>query len=192
MNGWRHRSSSTRRTSASAVRSLTCIHIRCRWGCTLSNKLFVGKEYVLKHIRSKHPERFAEERDRVLDEVYWDNFKAFRQREQDEAPKDAPVVLDQLPVLPMLPGGLPGALPGPILGGAMPGQVLVPAPGAGPLGPFVLAPVGGKVPGPAPPRGPPPGRGRGRGRGPGRGRGREYHDLDAPYNNRAVLDYSDL
>ena len=26
----------------------------CRWGCKLSQKLFVGKEYVLKHIRLKH------------------------------------------------------------------------------------------------------------------------------------------
>lgn len=172
-----------------------CIYPRHRWGCTLSNKLFVGREYVLKHIRTKHPERFAEEREKVLDEVYWDNFKEFRQREQEEAPpREGPVLLDtaQLPVLPILPAALSTGLPGPILGGAMPGQVLVPAPGAGPLGPFVLAPVGKGVPGPVPPRGPPPGRGRGRGRGPGRGRGREYHDLDAPYNNRAVLDYSDL
>ncbi len=105
----------------------------------------------------------------------------------------------------MLPGVLGGA---PILGAPMAGQVLVPAPGAGPLGPFVLAPavapgVDGIV-GPAPPRGPPPGRGgrggrgfaggrgRGRGRGPGGFGGGGYHDLDAPQNNRAVLDYSDL
>ena len=28
---------------------------RCgRWGCKLSQKLFVGKEYVLKHVRNKH------------------------------------------------------------------------------------------------------------------------------------------
>jgi hypothetical protein len=26
----------------------------CRWGCKLSQKLFVGKEYVLKHVRLKH------------------------------------------------------------------------------------------------------------------------------------------
>lgn len=25
-----------------------------RWGCKLSQKLFVGKEYVLKHVRNKH------------------------------------------------------------------------------------------------------------------------------------------
>lgn len=26
----------------------------CRWGCKLSQKLFVGREYVLKHVRNKH------------------------------------------------------------------------------------------------------------------------------------------
>lgn len=25
-----------------------------RWGCKLSQKLFVGREYVLKHVRNKH------------------------------------------------------------------------------------------------------------------------------------------
>lgn len=62
-------------------------------------------------------------------------------------------------------------------------QVLVPAPGAGPLGPFIMAPG---------PMGPMPGAmiapmammGVG-------GRG-GYQDLDAPRNNRAVLDYGDL
>jgi len=60
----------------------------------------------------------------------------------------------------------------------MGGGVLVPAPGAGPLGPFIMAqnPM-------VPMAGPMGIMGRG---------GREYVDLDAPKNNRAVLDYGDL
>ena len=77
--------------------------------------------------------------------------------------------------------------------------------GAGPMGPFVLQPVptgGGMAPMDMGPMG---GTGRGRGMeapvalpvgrvGSGQNWSgqREYYDLDAPQNNRAVLDYGDL
>ena len=37
----------------------------CRWGNKLSNKLFMGKEFVLKHIRLKHAARVETELARV-------------------------------------------------------------------------------------------------------------------------------
>ena len=36
-----------------------------KWGNRLSSKLFVGRDYVVKHIRSKHPEKVEAERERV-------------------------------------------------------------------------------------------------------------------------------
>ena len=77
--------------------------------------------------------------------------------------------------------------------------------GAGPFGPFIQVPIGGGA-GPMGPgmMGPMMGGGRG-GRGRGRGRGGfggpgpmdmrgggGYYDLDAPENQRSVLDYGDL
>ena len=75
--------------------------------------------------------------------------------------------------------------------------------GAGPLGPFVLQAVSGAGGGMTPMDIGSMGRGRGfdghRSNSTGRFGGgtgwndrREYYDLDAPQNNRAVLDYGDL
>ncbi len=36
-----------------------------RWGSKLSNKLFVGKKYVIKHIKTKHQDKLAQEREQV-------------------------------------------------------------------------------------------------------------------------------
>ena len=42
------------------------VSVRCtRWGCKLSQKLFVGKEYVLKHIRLKHAQTMEAKREEV-------------------------------------------------------------------------------------------------------------------------------
>ncbi|KAK9804338.1 hypothetical protein WJX72_008084 [[Myrmecia] bisecta] len=115
--------------------------------------------------------------------------------------------------------GIAAGGPGPMMPGPLPGQMLVLAPGAGPFGPFVAVDVppgdmgGPPMPPMVPPRGrggrgPPQGPVRGGGRG-GRGFGgpmfmgppgakldrngvREYYDLDAPENQRSVLDYGDL
>ena len=80
-------------------------------------------------------------------------------------------------------GDMMGGPGGPMMGGPMGAQVLVPAPGAGPLGPFIMAqgPMGPPMAMPMPMMGGGGGGGRG-----------GYHDLDNPRNNRAVLDYGDL
>lgn len=82
----------------------------------------------------------------------------------------------------------------------MMGPVMLPhqGPGGQMMPPMIMAPVDMVMGG---------GRGGGRGRGgregfvagsgpiflaPGKPRGQEYFDLDAPQNNRAVLDYGDL
>ena len=38
---------------------LPCIALQlcCRWGNSLSTKMFVGRDFVLKHIRVKHAEK---------------------------------------------------------------------------------------------------------------------------------------
>ena len=41
-------------TSLTYLTVLMASIVNCRWGNTLSKKLFKGKEYVLKHIRVKH------------------------------------------------------------------------------------------------------------------------------------------
>ncbi len=46
-----------------------CIYLKGghvhRYGCKLSQKLFVGKEYVLKHIKLKHTAVMEAQRDKV-------------------------------------------------------------------------------------------------------------------------------
>jgi hypothetical protein len=39
--------------------------VPCRYGCKLSQKLFVGKEYVLKHVRLKHTPVLDAQREKV-------------------------------------------------------------------------------------------------------------------------------
>ena len=35
----------------------------------------MGRAFVVKHIRNKHAHAVEEERQRLLDEAYWDNFR---------------------------------------------------------------------------------------------------------------------
>lgn len=37
-----------------------------RWGCKLSQKMFVGREYVLKHVRNKHTAVMEAKQEEVL------------------------------------------------------------------------------------------------------------------------------
>lgn len=50
-------------------------HEENKWGNKLSNKLFVAREFVVKHIRNKHGHVLDAERDKVQDAIYWDNFR---------------------------------------------------------------------------------------------------------------------
>lgn len=42
----------------------------CRWGNQLSGKMFVGKDFVLKHIRTKHGEKVEEYKQQVCAGLY--------------------------------------------------------------------------------------------------------------------------
>jgi len=133
-----------------------------KWGSKVSQKLFVDREYVLKHIRNKHGHLLAAERDQFLDQLYFENFKAARD-EEDRLAKEATARARKAD---LIARGVPaeewgvdgaqngangfgpaGALPQFAAGGGMgmmdvpAGCVLVPAPGAGPLGPFIPVPI---------------------------------------------------
>eukprot|EP00887_Chlorella_sp_A99_P001351 scaffold14.g1351.t1 len=202
-----------------------------KWGNKLSTKLFMGKEFVVKHIRNKHAHRVEEERDRLQDQVYWENFRAFKQEEQRRQQEEQERVMAGwgasaealLPGAagrggggrgarggggfggPMLEGGMLLADPAMVMGAPVfvPGAaapIIMPMDMVMPLG----VPSAGMGGGPGRGmllggRGGRGGRGGGRGMvgGPGAkldagGGVRQYYDLDAPANNRGVLDYSDL
>ena len=45
-----------------------------KYGCTLSDKMFKGPEYVHKHVRNKHGEKVAAIRSKIVGEIYLQNF----------------------------------------------------------------------------------------------------------------------
>ena len=53
-----------------------------KWGNRLSSKLFVGREFVVKHVRSKHGHVVEAERERLLDNLFWENFRAAKEDEE--------------------------------------------------------------------------------------------------------------
>ena len=80
------RESTRRRSSCAANASRgeleawkeSCVvrHDENRYGCTLSSKLFIGAEYVMKHINSSRRRRCDAQREKILDAVYLDNYLA--------------------------------------------------------------------------------------------------------------------
>ena len=87
------------------------------WGCTLSNKKFRGQEYVLKHIKGKHAERVEEERLRIADELYEDNFVTMHKRRDEEAAEEQRRVMEaQAAGRGRGRGGLAGRAGGRVLG----------------------------------------------------------------------------
>ncbi|KAL6519702.1 hypothetical protein OROHE_017311 [Orobanche hederae] len=126
-------------------------------GCT---KLFHASEFVEKHLKLKHTELVMELTSKVREDLYFENYV------NDEK---------ALGGRPVMQPSFPSDIPPP---------VLMPVPGAGPLGPFV----------PATPEvamrmfreqgGPPPFEG---------GRNGSYNDdLDAPDDEVTVIDYKSL
>jgi len=161
------------------------------WGCKvakgrdLCNKKFRGKGFVIKHIHNKHKEELEAEQERAAEELYRDNYVEFFKRENEVQEEERRRLMEQAggwggrgrpPPPPRGPPGPPGM---PVVPGPMGPMVVLP----GPMGPM-MQPLAGLM---GPPM-MPPGGGRGR----GRGRGRGYHDVDAPSNNRPLLDYGDL
>ena len=61
-------------------------HEENRFGCTLSSKMFVAPEFVLKHIENKQAEAVAKARDAILDRLFLENYLAAR-REGDKSAK---------------------------------------------------------------------------------------------------------
>lgn len=182
-----------------------------KWGNKLSTKLFMGRDFVVKHINNKHKEKVEEAREKILDDVFFGNYKAHKEEERR---------------LKMERGGGGGGRGGGGRGGGFRGggrgvrfgfvggrgvgggrhhhhtaMGMMPAVGGAPM---LLDPNTGVMMMAAPMFAPTSGRG---GRGGGRGGppmmmagppigtamgGGNYYDLDAPKNNRAVLDYGDL
>jgi hypothetical protein len=186
----------------------------------LCSKAFVDSVFVRKHITGKHAQLLSDARSKALDDVYADNY--VRHAELTEAAggalrphgaeRDGRPRFKSQQAAPRLDGdfnGPRGARRGrehrdgghfngrggyaSFAGGAPPGTVLVPAPGAGWAGPFVPVALGaGGVMG-APDDG-------GRGRVlppaflPGVLPAAAYVDLDAqaPPSSRPILEYGDL
>ena len=63
-------------------------HEENRFGCTLSSKMFVAPEFVLKHIEGKQAEAVAKARDAIIDRLFLENYLAAR-REGDKSAKRA-------------------------------------------------------------------------------------------------------
>ena len=59
----------------------------------LSEKLFVDRKFVVKHIRSKHQQVLQAEQDKIQDEIYYYNFRkvwdAERQQHEQEIQAEA-------------------------------------------------------------------------------------------------------
>ncbi|EFJ49682.1 zinc finger related protein [Volvox carteri f. nagariensis] len=188
-----------------------------KWGSKLSNKLFVGKKYVIKHIKTKHQDKLAAERERILDMLYFENFRTWkedeeRRRSEEEHHAGEPMEGEGAGMegeggysgRGRGRGGVLGARGrgrgpgrgmmgrGPMMG--MEGPMMVPMPMApmfippGPMGPFM--PI---IPGPVPllPPGPIPIRGRGPR--PLRGRGIPGRGMGPPkIDPRGMREYFDL
>lgn len=74
-----------------------------RWGSKVSQKLFVAKEYVLKHIRLKHAEKVDAQRERVRPLPYPNPILSQRAARAGAAPRQLRLILCH-------PGlGLPGS-----------------------------------------------------------------------------------
>lgn len=154
-----------------------------KWGSKLSQKLFVGKGYVVKHIRVKHAHVVDAERERVLDLIYYDNFQRFREeeaarrREHAErlAAQEREAALEQAAgegefegmegeaafAMGMGRGRGAALMPGaaPMVMGPLDAGPMLPLMGAGPMGQVLVpapgaGPLGPFIMAPAPPMGP--------------------------------------
>ena len=148
-------------------------HEENKWGNKLSNKLFVAKEFVVKHIKNKHAHVLEAEKERILESIYRENYTSAKEREQRRTATGG-----------RGRGGRGGRGGG--RGGMSNQMMYIDFGGRGQMTPVMVMPVQGARGGRGGFRG---GRG-GRGRGAFGGQG--YYDLDAPQNNRAMLDYGDL
>ncbi|BAF07810.1 serrate RNA effector molecule isoform X2 [Oryza sativa Japonica Group] len=156
------------------------------YGCGAKGciKVFHAPDFVLKHLNLKHPDLVSKLTSRVQEDIYFQNYM-----NDPNAPGGTPVMQQQSPEQ-------QGPTPSELTPGAFGGQgsfvemptppVLIPVPGAGPLGPFVPAPpeVVMQMMRPVMPMYPP--------RPPNPRRLRSYKDLDAPDDEVTLVDYRSL
>jgi hypothetical protein len=183
----------------------SCIvkHDDNRYGCTLSAKLFVSPEFVLKHIKNKQAAAVDAQMEKIYDKIYADNYLAAAKKEDQDRKRQKRQDRDER----SREGGGGRGGRGADRGGrggrgprernqfqrpqisvmqAAPGMMLVPAEGAGPNGPFVQVPApetGGDAPEGGQQQVVVVAEGKG---------GKVYQDIDAPKSNRVVLDYGDI
>jgi hypothetical protein len=143
-----------------------------KWGNKLSTKLFVAREFVVKHIMNKHKGVVEAHKAKLLDDIYLDNYMNSKEKDQKRQShrggrggRGGRGMRGQMVY--MDPSQMMGA------------PIIVPGGDGQNMAPVIMMPMGGRG-----------GRG-GRGRGFG-GQQQGYFDLDAPKNNRAMLDYGDL
>ena len=65
------------------IKSCVVKHDEQRFGCTLSTKLFVAEEFVIKHIRTKQAHHVEDMHERLLDEQYKKNVVEFLKYEEN-------------------------------------------------------------------------------------------------------------
>lgn len=154
------------------VESQIIKHDDNKWGNKLSTKLFVAREFVVKHILNKHKAVVEAHKAKMLDDIYLDNYMNSKEKDQKRQShrggrggRGGRGMRGQMVY--MDPSQMMGA------------PIIVPGGGGQNMAPVIMMPMGGRG-----------GRG-GRGRGFG-GQQQGYFDLDAPKNNRAMLDYGDL
>ena len=183
----------------------SCIvkHDDDRYGCTLSAKLFVSPEFVLKHIKNKQAAAVDAQLEKIYDKIYAENYLAAAKKEDQDRKRQKRQDRDER----SREGGGGRGGRGADRGGrggrgprernqfqrpqisvmqAAPGMMLVPAEGAGPNGPFVQVPApetGGDAPEGGQQQVVVVAEGKG---------GKVYQDIDAPKSNRVVLDYGDI
>jgi hypothetical protein len=183
----------------------SCIvkHDDNRYGCTLSAKLFVSPEFVLKHIKNKQAAAVDAQLEKIYDKIYAENYLAAAKKEDQDRKRQKRQDRDER----AREGGGGRGGRGADRGGrggrgprernqfqrpqisvmqAAPGMMLVPAEGAGPNGPFVQVPApetGGDAPEGGQQQVVVVAEGKG---------GKVYQDIDAPKSNRVVLDYGDI
>jgi hypothetical protein len=69
-------------------RSCVVQHEENRFGCTLSSKMFVAPEFVLKHINVKQADAVNRQRDVILDRLFLENYLAARRDEEKSARRE--------------------------------------------------------------------------------------------------------
>ncbi|MEW5300721.1 MAG: hypothetical protein WDW36_003631 [Sanguina aurantia] len=132
-------------------------HNPTKWGSKLSNKLFLERKYVVKHIRLKHDEPIAAVREKVYEDAYFENFKKYKEEEAERVKAEEEEAAAAAKAAAAEAAAAAAAAARQSLAGydATMEDAGVAYDGAG--GPPVAAPGFGVAPG---------GRGRGRGRGP--------------------------